>query len=44
MCEHDFDDDGVCVLCGYDAVEAWHYNPDRQQRQAEYQEYLEDQK
>lgn len=35
MCDHELNDDCVCVHCGYDAAEAWYYDADRRQRMAE---------
>ena len=34
-CEHELDDDCVCILCGFDACEAWYYSADRTQKLAE---------
>jgi hypothetical protein len=35
MSGHFLNDEGVCSVCGYDAVEAWHLDTDRRQRIAE---------
>lgn len=34
-CEHEFDEDCVCKLCGFDGAEAYTYSPERRQRVAE---------